>query len=145
MTCNFGSGSCSSRWAWREKAANLASIQHPRLIKPSSPWLALITIHSQLLYKNLLRPLMTIHHSTSNRLSWRRIPRKVVDRDWCSQRIAFDVIGRYPNYPTLVSLFLRSYQATNPFYAFHMLGVGSDPIRLDPILPPTREKRKKGS
>ncbi len=124
---NFGSGSCSSRCAWREKAANLASIQgwrrrsgglyqqrsvavavgkslchpcclfqnhhgksylHPRLIKPSSPWLDLTTIHSQPFYKTLLRPLTTIHCSISDRLSWRRIPRKVVDWEWCVQRIA---------------------------------------------------------
>ncbi len=60
---------------------------HPRSIKLSSPWLALITNHSLPFYKNLLQPLMTTHHSTSNRLSWRRIPRKEVGQKWCGQRI----------------------------------------------------------
>ncbi len=39
---------------------------------------------------------------------------------WCD-------IGRYPKYPTLVSLFLGSYQAMSLFYAFRVLGVGLDP------------------
>ncbi len=59
----------------------------------------------------------TFRTNLSMRNSCQLVPWKC-DTCWCD-------IGRYPTYPTLVSLFLRSHQVTSPFYAFCVLGVGS--------------------